>query len=383
MASPPQQKAFVELTAQDLTRGTNDYRNPIAKPTVKSFAAAALEDLARRMEQPREDIDLTTEEGSVLLIGENNHITQLRVVISQLCRKLRESSNWSTPQYTTLELQFHTLVGTVEYIKEQEKILKARQDRCAAYGEYGALWSAGLGEIVRMRLATFRFSGSISGLYVERKWFQSTLDRHKIFNKGLNAGSQQRQSELNATRRFSRGILNRSRDLSTSATPTDPLEYKKPEADVGLAPVLRSKKRKACWQDGSRTRPIIIDDSDSSGRESKRRQFRHHERSQHTEGPIRVPVPANTVRVKELLRSSRKVVVINRAGISTNAGFPTFQQMRKSKRVSFHQSLYSSLVEATQFHSTICSYSHPSRRSPTSTPHHTKRRLCRAATTGS
>ncbi|KAH6703035.1 DHS-like NAD/FAD-binding domain-containing protein, partial [Leptodontidium sp. MPI-SDFR-AT-0119] len=60
-------------------------------------------------------------------------------------------------------------------------------------------------------------------------------------------------------------------------------------------------------------------------------------------------------RVRELLQSSRKVVVISGAGISANAGFSTFQQMRKSRRVSFHRSLYSSSVEATQFHSTVCS----------------------------
>jgi len=91
--------------------------------------AAAFQDLARRIEQPREEIDLTSEEGSVSLIGENNHITQLRVVIAQLCRKLRESSNWSTPQHTTLELQFQTLTGTIVYMKEQEASLKARQEQ--------------------------------------------------------------------------------------------------------------------------------------------------------------------------------------------------------------------------------------------------------------
>ncbi|KAH7305393.1 DHS-like NAD/FAD-binding domain-containing protein, partial [Rhexocercosporidium sp. MPI-PUGE-AT-0058] len=89
---------------------------------------------------------------------------------------------------------------------------------------------------------------------------------------------------------------------------------------------------------------------------AKRRQLGHQRRIQHTEGPIRIPTPADTfIRVKELLRSSRKVVVISGAGISANAGFPTFQQIRKSKQTSFDRSLYSSPVEATQFHSTVCS----------------------------
>ncbi|PVH68399.1 hypothetical protein DL98DRAFT_522787, partial [Cadophora sp. DSE1049] len=51
--------------------------------------------------------------------------------------------------------------------------------------------------------------------------------------------------------------------------------YRNQEVNVDLAPVSKSKKRKACRQDGSRDRPIIIDDSDSPEREPKRRQFGH------------------------------------------------------------------------------------------------------------
>ncbi|TVY41582.1 hypothetical protein LOCC1_G008066, partial [Lachnellula occidentalis] len=35
-------------------------------------------------------------------------------------------------------------------------------------------------------------------------------------------------------------------------------------------------------------------------------------------------------RLKELIRSSEKIVVISGAGISVSAGFPTFEDMRKS-----------------------------------------------------
>ncbi|KAH6694378.1 DHS-like NAD/FAD-binding domain-containing protein, partial [Leptodontidium sp. MPI-SDFR-AT-0119] len=85
-----------------------------------------------------------------------------------------------------------------------------------------------------------------------------------------------------------------------------------------------------------------------------------------------IPTPADTfIRVKELLRSSRKVVVISGAGISANAGFPTFQQIRKSKQTSFDRSLYSSSVEATQFHSTVCSmFAHTKSDSCQPTPFH-------------
>ncbi|KAH6698086.1 hypothetical protein BKA61DRAFT_741493 [Leptodontidium sp. MPI-SDFR-AT-0119] len=108
--------------------------------------------------------------------------------------------------------------------------------------------------------------------------------------------------------------------------------YRNQEANVDLAPVSKSKKRKACRQDGSRDRPIIIDDSDSPEQEpANRRQLGHQRRSQHTEGRIRVPAPADTfTQVRELLRSSKNIVVISGAGISANAGFSTFQQMRKS-----------------------------------------------------
>ncbi|KAH7305394.1 hypothetical protein BKA65DRAFT_201993 [Rhexocercosporidium sp. MPI-PUGE-AT-0058] len=135
MTSPLQQEACAfnggsspEFFVKDFATGTNDRRDLTAEPTVESSAAAALRDLAHGIEQPCE-IDLTAEQGSVSLIGENNHVTQLRAVTAQLCRKLRESSDWLNPQYTTLELQFHTLTGTVEYMKEQETILKARQEQ--------------------------------------------------------------------------------------------------------------------------------------------------------------------------------------------------------------------------------------------------------------
>lgn len=135
MTSPLQQEACAfnggsspEFSVKDLTTGTNDGQDPTAEPTVESSAAAALRDLAQGIKEPRK-IDLTAEQGSVSLLGENNHITQLRVVIAQLCRKLQESSDWLTPQYMTLELQFHTLTGTVEYMKEQETSLKARQEQ--------------------------------------------------------------------------------------------------------------------------------------------------------------------------------------------------------------------------------------------------------------
>ncbi|KAL5312998.1 hypothetical protein ACEPPN_019424 [Leptodophora sp. 'Broadleaf-Isolate-01'] len=134
-----------------------------------------------------------------------------------------------------------------------------------------------------------------------------------------------------------------------------PAAYDNQDANVDLASVLKSKKRKPCQLDGSQDRPITIDDPESAERGLKRRQFGQQQRRQHTKGPIRVPIPVNIIRVRELLRSSRKVVVISGAGISANAGFSTFQQMRKSERVSFDRSLYSLPVEAAKFHSTICS----------------------------
>ena len=75
-------------------------------------------------------------------------------------------------------------------------------------------------------------------------------------------------------------------------------------------------------------------------------------------------------RLRELVRSSEKIVVISGAGISVSAGcelklvckipssiliylVPTFEDMRKSKKTSFNRSLYSSSDEITGFHSTV------------------------------
>ncbi|KAH8587214.1 DHS-like NAD/FAD-binding domain-containing protein, partial [Bisporella sp. PMI_857] len=55
----------------------------------------------------------------------------------------------------------------------------------------------------------------------------------------------------------------------------------------------------------------------------------------------------------ELLRSSEKIVVISGAGISTNAGFPTFQELRKSGMAPFDRSLYFFSQDISRFHSTI------------------------------
>ncbi|KAH9205221.1 hypothetical protein DL95DRAFT_470790 [Leptodontidium sp. 2 PMI_412] len=215
MTSPLQQEACAftggsppEFSVSDFGAGTNDRRDPTAESTVESSAAAALWDLAQGIEQPCE-IDLTAEQDSVSLIGENNHITQLRVVIAQLCRKLRESSNWSTPQHTTLELQFHTLTGTVEYMKGQETVLKARQEQIDVLRTE----NMALHEKVRRfeRDCTDAAShNSILGEHIrtlreERKWFQSSLDRFEISNEGLNAENQRLQSDLNVARGFSKG----------------------------------------------------------------------------------------------------------------------------------------------------------------------------------
>jgi NAD-dependent SIR2 family protein deacetylase len=68
--------------------------------------------------------------------------------------------------------------------------------------------------------------------------------------------------------------------------------------------------------------------------------------------------------------SSEKIIIINGAGISVNAGYelklvckflpsiliylvPTFKDMRKSKQTSFDRSLYSSSKKMINFHSTI------------------------------
>ncbi|KAH6696539.1 hypothetical protein BKA61DRAFT_250126 [Leptodontidium sp. MPI-SDFR-AT-0119] len=125
----------------------------------------------------------------------------LQLVIAQLCRKLRESSNWSTPQHTTLELQFHTLTGTVEYMKGQETVLKARQEQIDVLRTE----NMALHEKVRRSERDFRDAAiqistlgeHIRTLREERKWFQSSLDRLETSNERLTAENQRFQSELN------------------------------------------------------------------------------------------------------------------------------------------------------------------------------------------
>ncbi|KAG9228567.1 DHS-like NAD/FAD-binding domain-containing protein [Amylocarpus encephaloides] len=58
-------------------------------------------------------------------------------------------------------------------------------------------------------------------------------------------------------------------------------------------------------------------------------------------------------RLRELIRPSKKIIVITGAGISVSAGFPTFKDMRKSKQTSFDRSLYYSIEEITSFHFTV------------------------------
>ncbi|KAM0144026.1 hypothetical protein ACHAO1_000305 [Botrytis cinerea] len=58
-------------------------------------------------------------------------------------------------------------------------------------------------------------------------------------------------------------------------------------------------------------------------------------------------------RLRELVRSSKKIVVISVAGISANADFPTFADMQKSKQTSFDRSLYSPSGEMISFHPTF------------------------------
>jgi hypothetical protein len=76
----------------------------------------------------------------------------------------------------------------------------------------------------------------------------------------------------------------------------------------------------------------------------------------------KLPTRVDSFQVKELLRSSGKIVVISGAGTAANAGcrlnyttdsrsqcqsilVPTFQDMRKSKHTRFDRSLYSSVDE--------------------------------------
>lgn len=58
-------------------------------------------------------------------------------------------------------------------------------------------------------------------------------------------------------------------------------------------------------------------------------------------------------RLRELVRSSKKIVVISVAGISASADFPTFADMQKSKQTSFDRSLYSPSGEMISFHPTF------------------------------
>ncbi|PVH70304.1 hypothetical protein DL98DRAFT_540960, partial [Cadophora sp. DSE1049] len=182
MTSPLQQEACAftggsppGFSVSDFGAGTNDRRDPTAESTVESSAAAALWDLAQGIEQPCE-IDLTAE---------------------QLCRKLRESSNWSTPQHTTLELQFHTLTGTVEYMKEQETILKASQEQIDVLRTENMALHEKVGRFER-DCTDAASHNSILGEHIrtlreERKWFQSSLDRIETSNEGLNAENQRLQ----------------------------------------------------------------------------------------------------------------------------------------------------------------------------------------------
>ncbi|KAH8792199.1 DHS-like NAD/FAD-binding domain-containing protein [Hyaloscypha sp. PMI_1271] len=71
------------------------------------------------------------------------------------------------------------------------------------------------------------------------------------------------------------------------------------------------------------------------------------------EGLPQIGVSDDFDRVKELLQLSERIVVFTGAGISSNGGFPTFQEMRKSKKASFDRSLYLSADETRRFHSTI------------------------------
>jgi NAD-dependent SIR2 family protein deacetylase len=83
---------------------------------------------------------------------------------------------------------------------------------------------------------------------------------------------------------------------------------------------------------------------------------------------IREPVD-DFARLRELVRSSKKIVVISGAGISASAGcelssfvtsfintdflVPTFEDIRNSKQTSFNRSLYSSSDEITGFYSIV------------------------------
>ncbi|KAH7418820.1 hypothetical protein BKA64DRAFT_208948 [Cadophora sp. MPI-SDFR-AT-0126] len=157
---------------------------------------AALQDLARGAEQPREEVDLPAQ-GSVSL---NNHITQLRAVTTQLCGPFRGSSDWSNPEHKIRELQFLALTSTIgefscpvyapyltftiEYMETQETILKARQEQInLLYTENMALH-----ERLRESKRDCTDGGShvlelgerLRTVVEERKWFQTSLTRFEI-----------------------------------------------------------------------------------------------------------------------------------------------------------------------------------------------------------
>ncbi|CZR67361.1 uncharacterized protein PAC_17260 [Phialocephala subalpina] len=104
--------------------------------------------------------------------------------------------------------------------------------------------------------------------------------------------------------------------------------------------------------------PIIIDDDESPPETAaalphkKQRASKRDEEVEtlHQKSPKCVD---SFIQVKELLRSSGKIVVISGAGIAANAGFPTFQDMRKSKQTRFDRFLYS-VDETIDFYSTAC-----------------------------
>lgn len=130
---------------------------------------------------------------------------------------------------------------------------------------------------------------------------------------------------------------------------------------VNLTAASKLRKRQACPQEGSRDRPIVIDDDVDSPKRTSSTQgpinekHRIRKRARKMRGSlqtIREPVD-DFSRLRELVRSSEKIVVISGAGISVSAGFPTFEDMRKSKQTSFDRSLYSSSEEMTSFHSTV------------------------------
>ncbi|RDL30197.1 uncharacterized protein BP5553_10475 [Venustampulla echinocandica] len=121
-----------------------------------------------------------------------------------------------------------------------------------------------------------------------------------------------------------------------------------------LAAASESKKRKVSRQRSSQDWPIIIDDSPKAlGQGSPKKQ----RRGLGIQEPLReIPASADSfIRVQELLELSKNVIVISGAGMSANAGFPTFQGIQKSRQTSFDRCLYSSPDETIRFHSTICS----------------------------